>query len=291
MGYKKILRGFKKIAKQPVILKELFVYAKNDIFSFLRFYQYKHRIIFIAGLPKSGTTWLHTMLATIPGYNIRFISDPSKAALEHNICEHTFYSLPKYGYSVVKLHTRYSQENFRIIKKYLPKLIVTIRDLRDMCISRYLHIKHLSTHEHYKLYNELAQQEGIMHSIGVLEKSYVSWVRDWTNISLSHKDMIFLVKYEDLNRNTHKVLKEIMTFYDIEVKDVFLQRLSATKLNKNSDLKSHLSKRLPGRLFSTARKGVIGDWKNYFTDSHKQEFKRIAGDLLIDLGYESDLNW
>ena len=39
------------------------------------------------------------------------------------------------------------------------------------------------------------------------------------------------------------------------------------------------------------RKGSIGSWKQYFTQEHKQAFKEVAGQLLIDLGYEKDLNW
>lgn len=38
-------------------------------------------------------------------------------------------------------------------------------------------------------------------------------------------------------------------------------------------------------------KGQIGSWQHYFTPEHKQLFKKHASQLLIDLGYESDLNW
>jgi sulfotransferase 6B1 len=39
------------------------------------------------------------------------------------------------------------------------------------------------------------------------------------------------------------------------------------------------------------REGKIGEWKHYFNDQHKTAFKKIAGQLLIDLGYENDFNW
>ena len=42
---------------------------------------------------------------------------------------------------------------------------------------------------------------------------------------------------------------------------------------------------------STFRKGLIGDWANHFTDEHKAAFKKIAGEQLIELGYERDHNW
>ncbi|HZK51927.1 MAG TPA: sulfotransferase domain-containing protein [Actinomycetota bacterium] len=42
---------------------------------------------------------------------------------------------------------------------------------------------------------------------------------------------------------------------------------------------------------STFRKGVIGDWRNHFTEQHKSIFKELAGPQLIELGYERDLDW
>lgn len=42
---------------------------------------------------------------------------------------------------------------------------------------------------------------------------------------------------------------------------------------------------------ATFREGKIGAWKKYFLKRHKIAFKKIAGQLLIDLGYEKDLNW
>ena len=41
----------------------------------------------------------------------------------------------------------------------------------------------------------------------------------------------------------------------------------------------------------TFRKGQIGAWKEYFTQEHKELFKKTAGQLLIDLGYEKDFDW
>ncbi len=41
----------------------------------------------------------------------------------------------------------------------------------------------------------------------------------------------------------------------------------------------------------TFREGKIGSWKEYFLEKHKVAFKKVAGQLLIDLGYEKDLNW
>jgi len=39
------------------------------------------------------------------------------------------------------------------------------------------------------------------------------------------------------------------------------------------------------------RKGIAGDWKNHFTARDRQIYKEEAGELLIRLGYERDLDW
>ena len=41
----------------------------------------------------------------------------------------------------------------------------------------------------------------------------------------------------------------------------------------------------------TFRTGQIGGWKNAFTAEHTDAFKRVAGHLLIELGYEKDYDW
>jgi hypothetical protein len=41
----------------------------------------------------------------------------------------------------------------------------------------------------------------------------------------------------------------------------------------------------------TFRAGQIGSWREHFTSLHKETFKDVAGQLLIDLGYERDLDW
>lgn len=52
----------------------------------------------------------------------------------------------------------------------------------------------------------------------------------------------------------------------------------------------YIAKNLFGNTL-TFRKGTMGIWKKYFTAEYKQMFKKRAGKLLIDLGYETDLNW
>jgi lipopolysaccharide transport system ATP-binding protein len=47
-----------------------------------------------------------------------------------------------------------------------------------------------------------------------------------------------------------------------------------------------------GQEDSTAheRKGIAGDWRNYFSDRIKRTFKERYGELLIATNYEKDLD-
>ena len=38
-------------------------------------------------------------------------------------------------------------------------------------------------------------------------------------------------------------------------------------------------------------KGKTSSWKNYFNSEHVAATKEVIGDLLVELGYEKDLNW
>jgi len=41
----------------------------------------------------------------------------------------------------------------------------------------------------------------------------------------------------------------------------------------------------------TFRRGKIGSWKSHFSENHKKLFKRVAGNLLVELGYEKNADW
>lgn len=56
---------------------------------------------------------------------------------------------------------------------------------------------------------------------------------------------------------------------------------------------SRLTQREPGQAdpSSFLRKGVSGDWRNYFTRTAGEVFHALAGDALTLVGYEDDASW
>jgi len=62
-----------------------------------------------------------------------------------------------------------------------------------------------------------------------------------------------------------------------------------------ADLDTNQFDHICSDLFSTSsrtfRKGQVGDWKNHFSDAHRQVFKEQSGDVLIRMGYEDNKDW
>ncbi len=92
---------------------------------------------------------------------------------------------------------------------------------------------------------------------------------------------VHIIRYEDLHREFEPRRRAMYEFLGLD------PELAAPP--------SEETKTLPGFRHETVtsdnRKGVVGDWKNYFDDRITRIFKEEAGQALIDVGYEKDLNW
>ena len=103
------------------------------------------------------------------------------------------------------------------------------------------------------------------------------------------------VRYEDLLSEPGNEFYRVLGFLEIQLPDDLITSIIA---------RNQFERLSGGRRFwrrprkqgyadpnSHFRKGVVGDWKNYLNESHKSSFKEVAGDKLIEFGYEEDLNW
>lgn len=112
------------------------------------------------------------------------------------------------------------------------------------------------------------------HGIADVYNSYIPW----KNIP-----GICNIRFEDLigERGGGNNLKQDETIQNI---------CHHVGIQLTPNLLNHVKTSLFGGTW-TFREGQIGSWKKHFTEEHKKVFKEIAGQLLIDLNYESDLNW
>jgi hypothetical protein len=251
-------------------------------------YHWPHHVLFIAGLPKAGTTWMKNLLGAVPGYKVRWPYDPDNCVYDHDVCEGVFANLPWDLYSVVKLHTRFTPANLKVIEKFGLRTVIMYRDLRDQCISRYFHVLNEPAHRHHKYYTESSKETGLSHAIEITLEEYLPWIQGWLPILAKYPDRFLEVRYEDLRSSPRTVLSRVLNFYEIEHSDTLVNGIVGDSIART---KFNLSANLRKKGKSTARKGIIGDWRNHFTPPHVDRLKAGAGKFLIELGYEKNLEW
>lgn len=136
------------------------------------------------------------------------------------------------------------------------------------------------TREHLK---SLSENEGLKFMINSnkLERIIeiqISWVNSDDTI----------IKYEDLLTNDTQILKKIIiSDFQLPISGKKLHEIIIENKFKN------VTGREPGieDILQHNRKGIKGDWKNYFTPEIKELFKQKYGEHLIKAGYEDNLNW
>ncbi len=272
---------------------------KNKIF-------YKHNLIFIAGLPKSGTTWLEKLITEIPGYvqlnksSLRVFKGHETLDHSHGINNKMIDGVPKNKFSFLKRHTHYKKEYIDVLNQNKVKPIILIRDIRDMMISRYYHILANENHWLNNKIKKLNFEDGLivsMNSYSIEDDEsvlsyYKRWINDWLDYIDANPKKSILVKFEDMKKDLFSEFLRVLNFFDFKFSSDEINEMLLKQKNKHvnkSSLKKNLN--LPGRKMSTFRKGMAGEWKEKLTQKHKRFFLEQANDILIKSGYESDQNW
>lgn len=241
--------------------------------------------IIISAYPKSGITWFTTLIGDTLRISKRDIYITPQNIIFHKndylnieIYKHPWYLNEKsVAFSppcVIKSH---ELPNSNLIQFENARHIHLLRDGRDVIVSKYFYEKDFSV------------QNGLIKSFDTPFDTYVK------NIALEWKNFVKtwfhsgtpIIKYENLLESTKEVL--VKTLEILNINAVYKKIDEAIEDNT----KNRFSKKLDNICKSNTfvRKGVSGDWKNYFTEDNKNTFKEAAGDLLVELGYEKNNSW
>lgn len=249
------------------------------------------RRILVNGVPKSGTTWLYRMILAVPGYQERgnFRGDIS------------LYDSVQPG-NVVHGHDWYTAELNQKLSEANIKVVLVTRDLRDQTVSRMFHLKRDQTHAWQPTIEPLNNDEALMLSIEGREagndlpllpgvEAWKTFTRQWLAADIN----IVYLRYEDLVAEPIKEMGRVFNNLDLPVPRSLLQAI--VERNRFERLtvghKFWQSARRPGQedAASHFRKGITGDWQNFFNEAHRQRFKELAGDWLVEMGYETGMDW
>ena len=95
------------------------------------------------------------------------------------------------------------------------------------------------------------------------------------------------VTYEEMKEDMAETLKKIFDALGVESSNEIAQGC------EDNSTFERMSGRPPGQEEPTAkaRKGIVGDWKNYFTLVDGELFDALVGDQMQKMGYEADSSW
>ncbi len=242
---------------------------------------------------KAGSQWVFGILGDIAGDRIIKPLPESAHVTAQPIVQGKIYPC------VYLTHHAFYQS----VPDMYHRIFLIIRDLRDTLVSHYFSLKHShqiltsGQQEVRKALNVLNISDGLVY---LMEKGFfvsVEIQRSWFNNEFFHTAYptgwpwlntdYLLIRYEDLMKNQFFCFKKILSFCNIPLSDNQLIDI----IEKNSF--ERITSRKPGQedVNSHYRKGISGDWKNYFDEQVTREFKRRFGYVLIETGYEQDDHW
>lgn len=257
---------------------------------FINFLTPKNNSIILIEYPKSGGTWLGQL-----------VSEYFKIPFPRN-------KFPGFKRSLYHGHYLPSR---RILKN--KKIIFLVRDGRDVMVSLYHHQliwNNKNKHNPNKV-NYYRKTTGFQNVEDVKENMnsfinysfshapsklqnftfYGNWYnynKAWLNNMKDQKN-IYLIKYEDLLFNTEETLKKMFYefFEEKNIDEASLKKIVHTFSFENQTNR----KKGDENSKSFLRKGVSGDWENYFGEQEKETFKIFSKNMLVTLEYEKDTNW
>jgi len=268
----------------------------SDIAALFGKYKYKYNIIFLAGMPMSATTLVKNMFGFIPGYYTRYTPMPYETQIKADISQTAFRYCPKWGYTLFKTHLNPWDSNINIIKKNnVKKVIVTYRDLRDVSLSRYHRLFNWPKEKnepHYIDYKSMNKEEGINHSISIVAKEFIPWMQGWFDVAKKNENFVLFCTFENLVTKPKEEFTKMLNFYEIDLpKEKIDEIIERTKGKGNMVKNMYQSALLPWAMSTNFRSGKIGSWKKEFTINNIENFKKLAGNYLIELGYEKNNDW
>lgn len=186
-------------------------------------------------------------------------------------------------------HLPHSSASAKIISEERVKMLLILRDPRDVIVSHANYIAKKSSHYMHNLYRNLSEKDRIMTSIKGVSASNshprmvnirdkIQGVVAWMNHPSTYTTFFEKLIGPQGNGSRSAQVSELKTIMEHLGLQISNQQLSA----------------VASEIFGgtrTFRQGVNGRWKQFLDDEHKQTCKDLIGDFLIEFGYEKNFDW
>lgn len=227
----------------------------------------------VCSYPKSGTHWTLEIVSML-------IRRKATHTAKFNILD----IIPSVALDVIPSprifasHLRFHQlpEQFR---RNRSKLIYCVRNPKDVAVSLYT-FSRANRDIHYT-----GTWEQFLKDFQKGNVSYSSWfdhVRSWEKAKEADgKYPLLVLHYEDLRKDPEKEIRKIAKFLDVPLDsytlDTMIDKTSLESMRKQSYMYHPYPPEVmdPNNQQNLYRKGIVGDWKRWFTQEQNQEFDKI----------------
>ena len=249
-------------------------------------------IVYVAGYPKSGTTWITRLLGDALGCRTGG-SKPSEDRLE--IASNTernrrWDPVIRKGHFVLTDDPAYSPVprphmiSWRGLQSHEHKVVFVVRDPRDIAVSGAHHWK-VSLPEF--VHDMVTGCNGV-RSIGPWNWYVNMWIERYEKFGA------IIVRYEDMLQGPVRLQNLLSDLnFDVATKKVQEAYERQKFENRVKDIQANGHSYARGKAFNLRfmRKGIAGDWHNHFAREEAFEAEAHFGDLLRHFNYESNPHW
>ncbi len=279
-----ILKQFRVFLKFPSqFLKILLSDIQKDFFID---HKKKNNRVLVIGVQKSGTTLIEWILSEM-GY-INQVTSPLRIFYDkklnyiHDLSYKMLSYMPDKKFTFLKRHSEATPENLEIIKNTNVKIILSIRDLKQIMISRYLHIISDKSFPQYYKFKNLGHTEGfrlslvqnhIKGEIPIL--IFNNWLTNWQSAIAEKKISCLILNYNDFKGKEKIYIEKIIKYLEIEDCDsdtIFKKHLKKIEIMKNKKLEDNLKKNLHPQTYNSASDEIKLKLNNEISDT---EFENL----------------
>ncbi|MEM6262745.1 MAG: sulfotransferase domain-containing protein [Bacteroidota bacterium] len=244
----------------------------------------------VASAHKVGSTWLVKMIRDLYIFAHPTVPEPYRPEPQHtklfDLQSDIALGFMNQGVAEHTLFKSHSQPPAWEPPAHV-KLITIFRDPRDMVVSNIFYLANLDPK--YGGWEGLAEKEPRDRIPVYLNRAVfdLELYERWNKYPFALK-----LTYEQLKEDAISGMQEVVNFLEIEVPQ---SRIEAAVENNSFKKLSAGRKAGEANDKSFFRKGISGDWLNYFDQEMVEIFKTTHGgrwnQLLVDLGYEENLDW
>jgi hypothetical protein len=126
-----------------------------------------------------------------------------------------------------------------------------------------------------------------------LRQAAKGWVNNLIETDREARELLdeqyFHLRYEDLLARPSDEMNRLWYFLGVDSTLPGVSEALQDELGENPD--ADWQRQKAANIASSLNKGERGSWHNLFTPRDRQIFKDVAGETLINWGYEQDLDW